>query len=396
MLSSALRRLTLVNGFFSLANGLSGLFTTVYLWRLAPGVTTPAIYQLWTMVTVLIAMPLLGKYVKQKGPAKLNAAGMTLYSTFYLVLLLLQDRAVAYLPLLGIWMGLALSAYALATHVLAYDLTDQTNREAYYNRNGLITSVAGLLAPLTSGWLVSSFTGFTGYRLIFIVSALVFGAAAVLGFTLHAARPSAEYRFREAFPGKHPGWHRQLLAYTFMGMRDGLYGFGVNLLVFLATGGERNLGNFTFVTALVGMGAFWVAGRVMTPENRARLFPVGAVLMGLATGMIGLGATWQVMLVMGLLNAVSTPFWQTAWSAVGFDIIRQAAGDRDLRIEMLAAREIPLNLGRLFSLSMLLQFTPTDGSTGLLQVMLASTGLVFLVAWGLVRRYVGAPEAKAA
>jgi hypothetical protein len=79
------------------------------------------------------------------------------------------------------------------------------------------------------------------------------------------------------------------------------------------------------------------------------------------------------------------PFWQTAYVATGFDIIKQASGDRDLRVEMIAAREIPLNLGRMATLVLVLQFAPADGSTTGLQMLLAGLGLIFPLAWLLFR-----------
>lgn len=385
MLTSSTRKLLWMIGLWSLANGLSGLFTNVYLWRLKPGVATPAYYNLWVFATILVAMPLLGGVVKRRGAAMINAIGMTLYAAFYLALLALQEQAAFYLPALGILFGIALSCYALATHVLGYDLTDDRSREYYYNRNGLVTSLTGLIAPLAAGWLVSSFPELMGYRIIFITSFVLFLSAAAVGISLRTPRPASAYQIRSVLPGSHPGWHRLLAAYALLGMRDGVFGFAVNLLVYLATGGERSVGNFAFITAAVGMAAYWLAGRLMTPATRNKLFPVGALLMGLSTGLVGLGASYPVMLAYGLLSALAMPFWQTAYVATGFDIIKQASGDRDLRVEMIAAREIPLNLGRMATLVLVLQFAPADGSTTGLQMLLAGLGLIFPLAWLLFR-----------
>lgn len=68
-----------------------------------------------------------------------------------------------------------------------------------------------------------------------------------------------------------------------------------------------------------------------------------------------------------------------------FDVIKHASGDRDLRIEMIAAREIPLNLGRMASLLLVLQYAPSDGSTTGLQLLLGCLGLTFPLAWLLFR-----------
>jgi YQGE family putative transporter len=398
MLSPAARRLVLINGLYSLANGLSGLFTNVYLWRLRPGVSTLAYYNLWVFLAVIITMPTMGAVVKRRGAVLINAAAMAVYASFYLILLLLQGQAANYLPFLGLCSGVALGLYALATHTLAYDLTTEVNREAYYNRNGLYTTGAGLLAPLISGWVVSSFPGLTGYKFIFIGSFVLFTGAAALGLSLRTTRPVSAYEFRTVFPGKHPGWHRLLVGYAIQGMRDGLFTFGVNLLIYLATGGERSVGNFAFLTSLVGMGSFWVAGRVMTPENRRRIFPLGAVLMCLATAIVGLGATWKVMLAYGLMQALFNPLWNTAWSATGFEIINQASGGRDLRVEMIGAREIPLNLGRMFSIFLVLRFSQSAGSvdTGFLQGLMALLGLAYPLTWLVVRKAAKRPAEVAA
>lgn len=379
------RRLLVANGLFTLANGLSGLFTNVYLWRLRPGLTTPAYYNLFMMLTVLLAMPLLGRLVKRFGAVVVSVLGTTLYAGFYLSLLLLQEQAAAHLPLLGIFMGLALSAYALAGHVLVYDNTEPESREGFLNWQGLVGSLAGLLAPLTAGWIVSAMPELAGYRLIFIASFLLFAASAWVSVGLYRREQPAPYRLRQVFPGQHSGWRRLLVAYGILGLREGIFSFAVSLLVFLSTGGERSLGNFAFLTAGAGMAAFYLAGRYMSAANRQRLFPVGAVGMALATGLIGLGPTWGVMLAHGLLTALVNPIWSTAFAATSFDVIREMSSEADVRVEMLAAREIPLNLGRVASLSLFLLWAPHVEGTMLLQVLLPLLGLVFPIAWLILR-----------
>ena len=379
-------RLLLANGLFALASGLSGLFTNVYLWRLRPGFATPAYYNLFIMLTVLLVMPGVGWLVKRQGAAVVNAIGTSLYACFYLSLLLLQDQAALHLMPLGILMGLALSTYALAGHVLVYDNTRPETRERFLSHNGLVSSIAGLAAPLCSGWTVSALPGLAGYRVIFTCSFVLFAASAWVAFGLYRRGQSAPYRIWRVFPGRHAGWRRMLVAYGFTGARDGIFNFAVNLLVFLATGGERSLGNYAFLTAAAGLAAYWLSGRYLRPENRRTTLPLGALGMAAATGVLALGPTWGVMLAYGLLSAVANPVWSTAWSATAFDAIREVSeGEGDLRIEMMAAKEIPLNLGRVTALSLFLVWAPHIDSTGQLQILLALLGLVFPVAWLIVR-----------
>lgn len=386
MLGVAARRLVRVNGLFALANGLSGLFTGVYLWRLRPGVATLAYYNLWMMATLMVALPLLGILVKRRGAVVANVLGTVLYAGFYLTLLVLGEGAGEHLAALGIFMGVATASQALAGHVLAYDITDERNREAFYNRSGVVASLAGLIAPLVAGWLLSSFAGLMGYRIIFISSFVLFAVSAWMGLGLHVRSPREPYRLFAVLPGSHRDWHRLLIAYGVLGLREGIFGFAINLLVYLSAGGaEASLGNFTFVTSVVGLAAFWGAGRVMTPVNRGRLFPAGAVVMALGCGLLALGASWGVMLAYGLLTAIANPFWSTAFGAASFEVIRNASEGRNLRVEMIAAREIPLNVGRMVTVLLFLKYAPAQGGIGFLEVLLAGLGLTYPVAWLFVR-----------
>jgi YQGE family putative transporter len=376
----AVRRLLLMNGLFALGNGLSGLFTGVYLFRLRPGVVTPAFYGLWSAVALLVAMPVLGAWVKRWGAVFISVLGTTLYAAFYLALLLLQERAADHLTALGLFMGVAVAANALAGHVLVYDVTEPEQREAVLAHNGLVGAMAGLAAPPAAGWLVSAFPGLAGYRLIFLASFAFFAASAWAGLGLRSRRPPEPYRIREVLPGPDRGWRWLLASYGALGLRDGIFGFAVNLLVYLSGGGEGRLGRFAFLTSLVGMATFWLAGRVMTPQRRTRFFVAGAWAMALGSGLLMLGTTWPVMLAHGLVSALANPFWSSAFGAASFDVIRTASGSRDLRVEMIAAREIPLNLGRVATLLLFLSVAPYLDHPGVLQILLAGLGLAFPVA----------------
>lgn len=387
-LSQAARRLLWAQGFFSLANALSGVFTGVYLWRLRPGVETLAQYNFWVFFTVMVGMPALGGLAKRWGAAYALVAGNSLYAFFYLILLLLKDQAGNYLAPLGLLMGLALSFYATSDHVLAYDLTADTQRERYYSLRGLATTIATLVAPVTSGWLVASFAGTAGYTLIFGFSFLFFTLSAYLGLGLRYQRPPAPYQIRRVLPGPDPRWHRVLLAFGLYGLRDGIFGFIINLLVFLSAGSERGLGNYTFLTSLLGLGAFYLAGRVMKPANRPFTFFLGALLMAAAPLFLLLGVTWWTMLLFGAVVALANPLWSTALGAVNLRAISEVSRGEDLRVEFICAREVPLGFGRLAGILLFLWLARSGGgqSTVFLQSLLPVLGLAFFVVWLLLRR----------
>ncbi|MCG0238368.1 MAG: hypothetical protein L6E13_03660 [Firmicutes bacterium] len=387
MIPSAMRRLVAVGGLFALANGLSGLFTGVYLFRLRPGLETPATYALWQFLALLAAAPALGWLIKTRGAVLTYQIGTGLHAGFYLALLLLRERAALHLEALGAWMGLALGAWAMASHVLVYDVIPEEKRELYFNQSGLVTSLATLVTPLLAGWMLSALPGLTGYRVIFVLSFVLFAASAALSLGLTPSRPPAPFRLGAVLPGRDPDWRRLLLAHSVLGLRDGITSFAINLLVYLTTGGEARVGQFTFLTGALGLASYWVASRLMHPGNREKSFRLGAVGMAAATGVLAFGVSWPVLLAYGVLQAVVNPVWLTSFSTASFSIIRRAMGSEDLRVEMIAAREIPLNLGRVVALLGFLALVrgAGEGQVLFLRWLLPFLGLPFPLAWLLMR-----------
>nr|PZN44401.1 MAG: hypothetical protein DIU70_02540 [Bacillota bacterium] len=376
-----------VGGLFALANGLSGLFTGVYLFRLRPGLETPATYALWQFLALLAASPALGWLIKNRGAVLTYQIGIALHAGFYLALLFLQEEAALHLEALGAWMGLALGAWAMAGHVLVYDVIPEEKRELYFNQSGLVNSLAALVTPLLAGWTLTALPGLTGYRVIFVVSFVLFAASAALSLGLSPMRPPAPFRIGAVLPGRDPGWRRLLLAHGVLGLRDGITSFAINLLVYLTTGGEDRVGEFTFLTGALGLVSYWVAGRLMHPGNREQSFRLGAVGMAVATGVLAFGVSWPVLLTYGLLQAALSPIWLTSFSTASFSIIRRATGPEDLRVEMIAAREMPLNLGRVVALLGFLALVRGAGEEQvlLLRWLLPCLGLPFPLAWLLMR-----------
>ncbi len=63
------------------------------------------------------------------------------------------------------------------------------------------------------------------------------------------------------------------------GVREGVFGFFIALLVFVHTGSEMKLGNFSLLTSAAALISFMLAGRWLRPEYRPKALLIGAVML---------------------------------------------------------------------------------------------------------------------
>ncbi|MCL4514082.1 MAG: MFS transporter [Firmicutes bacterium] len=381
VLSREARWLLYVQGLFNLGNGLAGLFVNIYLWKLHPQMRIIALYNLFVFSTVLLAFPVWGWLAKKKNSILCLILGMMFYSIFYLAILALKEKVINYLFVFGMLMGAAISSTALAYHVLTYDTTDNKNRDLFYGLNGLIGSLIGMAAPLFSGWVIVAFKEMMGYRVIFLISTSLLVFSGVASLVLAMPAPRQDYRFFKVLATKNRDWRRIMAAMGILGLRDGIFVFIVNLLVFINTRSELSLGGYSFLTSTLGLLSFYIVGKNLQPEKRIVYSFVGAIMLALATFVLAFSRTIQGILVFGVINAVFNPLWSIPSSSLSFQAIGNDPDSSVLRLEYIVVREIPLNLGRISSLAIFLVLEERMGSEELIRGILLVLGLVFLAAW---------------
>jgi YQGE family putative transporter len=380
--------LLLVNGLFAAANALSGTFVNVYLWKAKNDFALIGWFAFAHQITMALTFWLAGKWVKEHNKMNSLRLGVAVAALFYLIVLLLQQQAVHYVWLLGGVLGLSSGFFWLAFNVVYFEVTSPHNRDRFNGWAGLIGSGVGMIAPWISGWVITRMPGTSGYRLIFAVSLGIFVIGVVVSFFLRKRKVSGTYEWMYGYrtlakPGSP--WKPVFVALIAQGVREGVFGFLIGLMVYIATKNEMKIGNFSLITSAVGLVSFYVVGRWLKPAYRKICMLVGVAMMIAVI----LPFFWQVsyatLLMFGIGVALFMPLYTIPMTSSVFDIIGRDQDSAEHRVEYVVLRELGLNFGRMLGTIAFIIVVSWSTAPQVINWLLLGIGSSPLIAWLFMR-----------
>lgn len=381
--------LLLESGLFAVATSLSNAFVNVYLWKIKRDLILISWFNFTHYLVAAVTFVIAGWISKRVDRVVSIRLGVAMLSIFYLTVLLLGTRSIQYVWILGTLLGLGSGFFWLAYNVLYFEITDRANRDIFNGVNGFIGSVAGIVAPLVSGWIITRIDHLTGYRIIFGISMGIFLAAVVVSFLFKARSAQGRFRLINVLslikqPDKH--WFWVNLAMIAQGMREGVFVFLIGLLVYETTGNELTLGTFFTVSSLVSLLSFYIVGRFSKPETRNGFIFIGTLMMGLMVlPFVFQVSSWTVF-IFGVGAALFYPLYMAPLTSTVFDVIGENNQTALLRIEYVVARELALNLGRMSSILLFIWWVGRSDDIFHIRWFVLGIAFIQLFAWLAIRR----------
>ncbi|WP_135548639.1 MFS transporter [Paenibacillus cymbidii] len=391
-MSGQAKLLLLVNGLFAVANALSGTFVNVYLWKVKSDYTMIASFAIAHQITMALTFWLAGKWVKEHNKMNCLRLGVAMAAVFYSLVLALGAGSAVYVLPLGAVLGLSSGFFWLAFNVVYFEVTSPDTRDRFNGMAGLFGSLGGMIAPWVSGFLISRMTGNTGYRIIFALSLAVFVIGAVASFFLHKRKESGHYEWFHGWRAlRRSGgpWRIVSLSLVAQGVREGVFGFAIGLLVYIATGNEMKLGNFALISSGVALVSFWLVGKLLKPKYRRWGMLVGTVLMSAAIVPFFWQVSFATLLAFGIATAMFIPLYTIPITSVVFDLIGKDEESAAKRVEFIVLREVALNAGRLLGAAVFVLVVSLTSSPVALNWLLLGIGSSPVVSWMLIRRFLG-------
>lgn len=383
--------LLLVNGLFAAANALSGTFVNVYIWKVKNDFALIGWFAFSHQVTMAITFWLSGKWVKEGNKMNALRLGVAISAVFYLLVLWLERSAVDWIVMLGIVQGLASGFFWLAFNVVYFEITDPDNRDRFNGWAGLLGSGAGMIAPWISGFVISQLPGNAGYKWIFGVSLAIFVLGVIFSFFLKKRKMEGSYEWMLAFRtlSRSGGpWRKVFAAQIAQGTREGVFGFIIGLLIYIATQNEMNIGNFSLITSALALVSFMVVGRFIKPRYRKWMMLLGVGMMIVVIVPFFWTVSYTTLLIFGIGTALFIPLYTIPMTSTVFDIIGQNEESARQRVEYIVMREMGLNVGRMMgTLLFIVVISLTAASPNSLNWLLLGIGSSPLVAWWFMKGY---------
>ena len=117
----------LINGLFTVANGLSGTFVNIYLWKSKNDLGNIGLFNFFNYLFIPIAFMVGGWLTKRKSATFSLRVGILFHGFFYFLILATGHNSANYVIQLGCVLGIAAGFYWVAFHTLSFDLTSRYN-----------------------------------------------------------------------------------------------------------------------------------------------------------------------------------------------------------------------------------------------------------------------------
>ncbi|WP_055109020.1 MFS transporter [Paenibacillus ihumii] len=387
-LNQQCKLLLAVNSLFVLAGALSGTFLNVYLWKFRQDFAMIGWFAFSQQLAIGLTFWVAGKWVKERDKMFILRLGIVISGLFYLLVLASGTRMIYYIWPLGIVSGIGVGLFWLAFNVVYFEVTDRNNRDLFNGWVGIMGSVIGIIGPWLSGWLISAMPGERGYRMIFTISLIVYAGGVLLSFRLKKRKRGRDYRWLEPVRRMKPGspWREAVPASIAYGLREGVFLFLINLLVYINTTSEWRVGQYMLITSLVSLISYWAAGKWIAIRHRWAEMLIGAIMMTLAVIPLLWKVSYAALIIFGVGTALFMPLYIIPMISSVFDLMGRETGDADYRVELTVLREISMMFGRLAGIIIFIWFYSRSPQMTTVLWLMAGLGAAPLISWLAMRR----------
>lgn len=328
---------------------------SAWFWDIGSGIKPIILFYTVLFIAMTTSFALSTRMHARIRSSSLMAVGILLNIVYLSLLLVLHSQARHYLAYLAAIEGLASSFYWLALFVLASSWVAADQSDWYNGWTGTLEAILGLMVPPLSGWIIVSMPHLEGYQMVFavaLVSLLISLILILVGRRRHERIPMAPNR--AATTEAPPLWRALLWSFWALGMRDGMFFFVPNLLLYIVTRNAMLLGLYiTMQAALEGI-VFWGLSRWSKESSRLVGMRVATVISLAGLGMILVPLNYASLFALGVLVAIAYPFYKVALESSALNLIGQYSRSEADRIRFTGTKESWINAGRLISLLLLL------------------------------------------
>lgn len=347
-----LNLLLIIGGLYSLSIALSNTFVNIYLWKQSGNFLDIGIYNLIVVIVQPLIFILAGRMAKKVDRIIVLRLGVIFLALFYLTVLLVGGNATNFLWLLGALLGMGYGFYWLAFNVLTFEITEPETRDFFNGFMGVLNSSAGMIGPISAGFIISRLNQFSGYTFVFGLSLLLFAVAVLLSFFLKRRPAHGKYCFVRVLQERKNDRNWSLITWAnfCQGLREGTFMFVISIFVFIQTGSELALGSYGLLHSAVAFVAYYFASRLIKSDMRNKAILFGGVLLYAAVIFIAVDVTYARLLIYAALIAIGYPLLLVPYVSLTYDVIGRAWHAAEMRIEYIVVRELFIHLGRIVSI----------------------------------------------
>jgi MFS transporter, YQGE family, putative transporter len=378
--STELKFYLLMNTFFSFGGALSGVFQSVFLWKLDKTYSLLAYYSLYWSLAIIVFFGVCAWIARKTSPMITMRLGFVFYLITYLIMLIFHDTLRDHIFLLGMSNGLAMSLYYVGVHMAVLDLTTNDKRDQFLYVQGILLTIGGVVAPLIAGVLISQFQGMVGYYVVFIATCVFFFISFLVSLKVKGSSVTTKSHFWDVIKRPSPEWMKMYKVMFADGIVSGVYStFLITMITFKVAGGELSLGVYNTAAEIIAIVAFYVLAKFSNPKYRLAIFAIGSISVFLSSVLLSVLPVLFSLVVFGIVSPVAMNMITTSMNAMIYESIEKDPLYKERRLDYIIIREIPLGVGRIIGVFLFLAMRKYFDFEQLLPVSFSLFPIVYVI-----------------
>ncbi|MEH7442632.1 MFS transporter [Bacillus sp. JJ1122] len=378
--STELKFYLLMNALFAFGTSLSGVFQSVFLWKLDKTYSLLAYYSMYWSVAIIISFGLCAWLARKTSPMITMRLGFVFYLITYLIMLFFHDTLDEHIMLLGISNGLAMSLYYVGMHMAVLDLTTNDKRDQFLYIQGILFTIGGVIAPLLSGLLISSFAGMIGYYVVFMATCVFLFIAFIVSLRVKGNPVTTKSHFWDVIKNPSPEWKKMYSIMFADGIVSGAFTtFLITMMTFKVAGGELNLGLYNTGAQIMSIVAFYILAKFSKAKDRITVFAIGSVTILLSSVLISAYPIFISLVIFGILSPIAMNMISTSMNAMIYESIERDPDYKEKRLDYIIIREIPLGVGRIIGVVLFLTMRKYFDLEALLPISFSIFPIVYVI-----------------
>ncbi|WP_153799174.1 MFS transporter [Foetidibacter luteolus] len=284
-LSVACRRLLVSNFVYIITNGIVGLVSASFIFRLKSGdIFYNMINYFGAYLGTTVGFFVTGMLLKKVRVNYLYSVGMLFNACSFIPLLFNNNPTVTFIIITGFFTGMGNGMYWSNRHYMTILSTENKDRNYMGGIDSTLMTIGQLLAPVIFGIMVAteSSTGLANlgqYKMLFVVVTALFLFSA---WNIMQGRYQTVPLKKFVFFKYNRRWNRQSLVNIFEGLTEGATYTIPPILILMFVGAEDTLGTIETISVALSTLPVYLMGRYTKPRHRVYLLTasVTSLLIG--------------------------------------------------------------------------------------------------------------------
>ena len=256
------------------------VFLAAYFYKISDqNILYLCLYNIFGWIVATIGALLVKNVIKSKDKVKLYRFGTFIKAIYIFTIILLGDKIVQYVWLIGIMYGISTATTGFPYNMIESEKISEKERAKYIGYASVATEIISLIIPI----LLGAYINFKSYQvaaiLIFVFSLIKIAVT----FKIENKNISNEKVDLRSFYNlyrKDAYLKKLYLIEFFKGInRYGVMSLVVSLLIIYNTNNELELGEWTSIFSLATIIAMYIFGRKYTKKDKKALMLISLVVM---------------------------------------------------------------------------------------------------------------------